>query len=184
MCRQSLSLPNFGFQSVYQPFPRGHKMTRPYKVEEFNSILNKLSPLHKGKRRNLASFFVNRTGAFSVVPLLFALCFSAIPGFDIPLEGGTRGNHTRNERPAAVRDVNIAAYIFSRRSGGVKVNKRMATLHKSNTTLPYSNKVSILSSLTLINPNKSDGDGLFFFLSVYYWLQRCPQPITCLHLNF
>lgn len=132
-------------------------MTRPYKVEEFNSILNKLSLLHEGKKRNLAfsRLFVNRTGAISVVPLLFA--------FDIPLEGGTRGNHTQNERPATVRDVNIAAYIISRRSGGMKVNKRMVTLHKSNTMLPYSNKVSILSSLTLINPNKSDGDGLFFF---------------------
>lgn len=44
----------------------------------------------------------------------------------------------------------------------MKVNKRMGTLHKSNTMLPYSNKVSILSSLTPINPNKSDSDGLFF----------------------
>lgn len=100
------------------------------------------------------------------MPLLFALCFSAIPGFDIPLEGGTRGNHTQNQRPATVRDVNIEAYVFSRRSGGMKVNKRMVTLHKSNTTLPHPNKVSILSSLTLINPNKSDGDGLFFFSEV------------------
>lgn len=71
MCRQSLSLPNFGFRSVYQPFPQGRKMTRPYKAEELNSILNKLSLVHGGKTKENATFsrlLINRTGATSAVP--------------------------------------------------------------------------------------------------------------------
>lgn len=71
MCRQSLSLPNFGFRSVYQPFPQGRKMTRPYKAEELNSILNKLSLVHEGKTKENATFsrlLINRTGATSAVP--------------------------------------------------------------------------------------------------------------------
>lgn len=72
-------------------------MTRPYKVEEFNSILNKLSLVHKGKRRNLASLLI------APVPFQLCLCcwryaFLRYPGLTFHLKAaheaitlGTKG---------------------------------------------------------------------------------------------
>lgn len=64
-------------------------MTKPYKVEEFNLILNKLSLLHEGKKINPAfsRLFVNCTGAISVVPLVFLrYVFLRYPGLTFHLK--------------------------------------------------------------------------------------------------